>query len=207
MQNLGLGLNLGLFGVDSSRGMGNEGNVVFDRSASVFTEANPVMTPPIWPDFRLAGRDTGSFGTLNSVFISSFSAFTDVFACFGVFSCDPADFRFSEFFLFFGPDDFVFSAISASGSAGDLVNVNMPSSLVALFVETPPRLFVGRLFFDLTTEGWTGFFVVISARGARFFADKLTLVAFLISSRSEFSFSVEILKVDSFLFGLSRRWS
>ena len=47
MQNLGLGLNLGLFGVDSSRGMGSEGSVVFDMSASVFTEAKPVMTPPI----------------------------------------------------------------------------------------------------------------------------------------------------------------
>ena len=200
-------MNLGLFGVDSSRGMGSEGSVVFDRSASVLTEAKPVITPPLWPDFRLAGRETGSFGTLNSVFISSFSVFTDGLACFEVFCCDPVDLRLSSFFLFFGPDDFAFSAISASGSAGDLVNVNIPSSLVELFVEVPPRLFVGRLFFDLTTEGWTGFFVVISARGARFFADKLTLVAFLISSRSEFSFSVEILKVDSFLFGLSRRWS
>ena len=145
-------------------------------------------------------------GTLNSVFISSFSVFTDGLASFEGFCCDPVDFRFSAFFLFLDPD-FVFSAIRASGSAGDRVNVNIPSSLVVLLVEAPPRLFVGRLFFDLTTEGWTGFFVVISARGARFLEDKLTLVAFLISTRSEFSFSVEMFKLnsDSFLFGLTRR--
>ena len=74
MQNLGFGLNFGLFGVDSSHGVDNDGKVVFDRSISVFTEENPVIIPLF---FRLAGRETGSFGILNSVLISSFSVFTN----------------------------------------------------------------------------------------------------------------------------------
>ena len=154
MQNLGFGLNFGLFGVDSSHGVDNDGKVVFDRSVSVFTEANPVIIPLF---FRLAGRETGSFGILNSVLILSFSVFTTglTLPVSERLWCDPADFRFSSFFLFFDPDNFDFSVMRASGSAGDLVNVNIPSSSVVVLpvVLLPPILLVGRLVFDLTTEG------------------------------------------------------